>query len=171
MAQHAPGKHYRNGLSLVDVMRKFPDDAAAEAWIVQQRWPDGIRCPRCDSDNVQSNVKHPSMPYRCRLCRKFFSYRTGTVMQGSNLGAQVWVVATPLPTTTRSMSFAACQQTLRQTIQTMGVLPWDVMRIIDTDGYSVSRVCTSDGSILITCNGPDRKMAVTKSPYRDGCPA
>lgn len=79
--------------------------------------------------------------------------------------------ATPLPTTTRSMSFAACQQTLRQTIQTMGVLPWDVMRIIDTDGYSVSRVCTSDGSILITCNGPDRKMAVTKSPYRDGCPA
>lgn len=99
MAQHAPGKHYRNGLSLVDVMRKFPDDAAAEAWIVQQRWPDGIRCPRCDSDNVQSNVKHPSMPYRCRLCRKFFSYRTGTVMQGSNLGAQVWVVATYLLST------------------------------------------------------------------------
>ena len=99
MAQHAPGKHYRNGLSLVDVMRKFPDDAAAEAWIVQQRWPDGIRCPRCDSDNVQSNVKHPSMSYRCRPCRKFFSYRTGTVMQGSNLGAQVWVVATYLLST------------------------------------------------------------------------
>lgn len=99
MAQHAPGKHYRNGLSLVDVMRKFPDDAAAEAWIVQQRWPDGIRCPHCDSDNVQSNVKHPSMAYRCRSCRKFFSYRTGTVMQGSNLGAQVWVVATYLLST------------------------------------------------------------------------
>ena len=79
--------------------------------------------------------------------------------------------ATPLPTTTRSMSFAACQQTLRQTIQTMGVLPWDVVRIIDTDGYSVPRVCTSDGSILITCTGPDWKMAVTKSPYRDGCSA
>ena len=78
--------------------------------------------------------------------------------------------AATLPTDTRSMSFAACQQALRQTIQTTGVRPWDVVRIIDTDGYSVTRVCTSDGSILITCNGPDRKMAVTKSPYRDGCP-
>ena len=84
-----PGNHDRNGFSLVDVMRKFPDDAATEAWIVQQRWPDCIRC-----DNVQSKVKHPSMAYRCRRCRKFFSSRTGPVMQGSNLGAQVWVVAT-----------------------------------------------------------------------------
>ncbi len=30
------------------------------------------------------------MSYRCR---KFFSVRTGTVMQNSNLGAQKWVIA------------------------------------------------------------------------------
>ena len=29
MAHKAPGKHYREGMSLVEVMRKFPDDAAA----------------------------------------------------------------------------------------------------------------------------------------------
>lgn len=86
---YAFDKHYRNGPSLVDVMRKFPNDTAAEAWIVRQRWPDSIRCPHCDSADVQSHVKHPSMAYRYRLCRKFFSYRTGTVMQGSNLGAHV----------------------------------------------------------------------------------
>ena len=89
MARHAPSKHYRNGLSLVDVMRKFPEDAAAAAWIVQQRWPDSVRCPRYDSDNVQSHVKHPFMAYRCRLCRKFFPYRTGTMRQRSNVGVQV----------------------------------------------------------------------------------
>lgn len=33
------------------------------------------------------------MPYRCRRCRKFFSVRTGTVMQNSKLGAKVWVWA------------------------------------------------------------------------------
>lgn len=75
-----------------------------------------------------------------------------------------------LPTGVRSMSFAACQQPLQQTVRTMGVRPRDVVRIIDTDGYSVTRVCTSDGSVLLTCNGADRKMAATKSPYRDGCP-
>lgn len=76
-----------------------------------------------------------------------------------------------LPTTTRSMSFDACQQNLRQTIRTMGVRPWDVVRIIDTDGYSLTRVCTNDGSVLIACSRLDRNMVVTKSPHRDGCPA
>ena len=33
------------------------------------------------------------MSYRCRTCRKFFSVRTDTVMQHSNLGAQKWVIA------------------------------------------------------------------------------
>ena len=30
MAHKAPGKHYREGLSLVELTRLFPDDAAAE---------------------------------------------------------------------------------------------------------------------------------------------
>jgi len=80
-------------------MRMFPDDAMAEALIVQQRWPDRIYCPRCKNYNVQSNVKHPSMSYRCRAYRKFFSYHTGTIMQGSDLGAQGWVLATYLLST------------------------------------------------------------------------
>ena len=33
------------------------------------------------------------MLYRCRTCRKRFSVKIGTVMQGSNLGYQVWAVA------------------------------------------------------------------------------
>ncbi|MYG24241.1 MAG: IS1595 family transposase, partial [Gemmatimonadetes bacterium] len=33
------------------------------------------------------------MPHRCRDCRKFFSVKTGTVMQNSKLGYRVWAVA------------------------------------------------------------------------------
>ncbi len=33
------------------------------------------------------------MPYRCRKCYKFFSVKTGTIMQSSNLGYQVWALA------------------------------------------------------------------------------
>ena len=91
-----PGRSHRKGLTLVDITRMFPDDATAEAWIAEVRWPDGPQCLHCQSDNVQSGAKHPSMSYRCRTCRKFFSVRTGTVMQNSNLGAQVWVLATYL---------------------------------------------------------------------------
>ena len=43
--------------------------------------------------NVQTGAKHKTMPYRCRDCRKRFSGRTGTVLEGSNLGFQTWVIA------------------------------------------------------------------------------
>lgn len=96
-----PGKSYRDGISLIEIMRKFPDDATAEAWFIERRWPDGIHCPHCGSDNVQTGAKHKTMPYRCREkeCAKRFSAKTGTVMEGSKLGFQVWMIATYLLST------------------------------------------------------------------------
>ena len=101
MSSKAPGKSYRKGISLVQVMRQFPNDAAAEAWFVEQRWPTGVACPHCGSLNVQTGAKHKTMPYRCREkeCTKRFSTKTGTVMEGSKLGFQVWLLATFLLTT------------------------------------------------------------------------
>ena len=99
MAHKAPGKHFRKGMSLVEVMRMFPDDAAAEKWFTDIRWPEGPRCPYCGSDNIQDGTKHKTMPYRCRGCRKWFSVKTGTVMQSSKLGLQVWAIASYLLTT------------------------------------------------------------------------
>ena len=95
MTQAAPGKHFREGLSLVGLSRIFPDDAAAERWFHDVRWPDGPCCPHCGSFNVQADVKHRTMTHRCRDCRdrKFFSLKTGTVMEGSKLGYQVWAMA------------------------------------------------------------------------------
>ena len=89
----APGKHHRQGMSWVEAMRTFPDDAAAEAWFVRSRWPEGARCPRCDGENVQTGAKHPTMPFHCRDCRKYFSVKTGTALEGSNLGYQTWALA------------------------------------------------------------------------------
>ena len=93
MAKNAPGKHYRKGISVPQLMKMFPDDETAETWFVEQRWPDGIQCVYCESENVQTGTTHPSMPYRCRSCRKFFSVKTGTVMQSSKLGYQAWALA------------------------------------------------------------------------------
>ena len=86
MSQKAPGKAHRKGISLVEIMRRFPDDAMAEAYFVEQRWPNGVACPHCGSTNVQSGTKHKTMPYRCREkeCAKRFSSKTGTVMEGSS---------------------------------------------------------------------------------------
>ena len=93
MSKSAPGKHFRKGMSLVEIMRMFPDDAAAEKWFVERRWPDGVTCPCCGSINVQTRPTRKPQPYRCRDCRKDFSTKTGTLMQGSKLGFQTWAVA------------------------------------------------------------------------------
>lgn len=92
MTKKAPGKHERNGLSLIEITRLFPDNEMAEQWLIGVRWANGIVCPRCDSDKVQEHSSHPTMPHRCRKCHKFFSVRTGTVMEASNLDYQTWAI-------------------------------------------------------------------------------
>ncbi len=97
--QKGPGQWFRKGLTLVEVLKLFPDNDTAEAWFAGMRWPDGPQCPHCQSDRIQSGAAHKSMPYRCRDCRKRFSVRTGTVMADSNLGYQTWALAIYLLTT------------------------------------------------------------------------
>ena len=99
MTQQGPGKAHREGITLTDLIRMFPDDATAEAFFADERWPSGMGCPRCGSLSVQTGAKHKTMPYRCRDCRKRFSVKTGTVMEGSNLGYQTWALAAYLLTT------------------------------------------------------------------------
>ena len=95
MVRNAPGKHFRKGISLTKLLKMFPDNATAEQWFAEGRWPNGPHCPYCGSTNVQSGAKHKTMPYRCREkeCAKRFSVRTATAMQASNLGYQVWAIA------------------------------------------------------------------------------
>ena len=99
MAQNAPGKHFRKGISLIDLFKKFPNDKKAEEWFIKTRWPDGMACPHCGSVRVNEKATHKTMPFRCRDCLKRFSVKTGTVMQNSNLGYQVWVIAIYMLTT------------------------------------------------------------------------
>ena len=95
MAQDAPGKHFRKGISLIELICMFPDDATAEAWFAETRWPLGPACPYCGSVHVLDGAKHATMRYRCREkgCRKRFSLKTGTVMEASNIGYQKWAIA------------------------------------------------------------------------------
>ena len=93
MAGKGPGRSHREGLTVIELLRMFPDDAAAERWFEEQRWPEGRFCPDCGSTNTVAVKNRKPMPYRCRDCRHHFSVRKGTVMQSSNLGLQKWAIA------------------------------------------------------------------------------
>ena len=97
----APGKSRREGISLVGLMKMFPDDETARVWFEKKIWPGGPYCPYCGSVNVQCGIKHKTMTHRCRDChdRPMFSLKTGNVMESSKLGYQTWAVAIYLVTT------------------------------------------------------------------------
>ena len=87
-------------LTLIDLFRKFPDDEAARGWFEEVRWGGNAYCPHCGSDKV-GTCTHKTMTHRCgeKGCRKRFSVRVGTPMQGSHLGYQTWAIAIYLLTT------------------------------------------------------------------------
>ena len=89
------GKAQRKGITFMELPKMFPDDATAQAWFVEARWPGGVTCPHCGSANIKTGANRHSMPFRCREkgCAKRFSTRTGTVMECSNLGFQLGAIA------------------------------------------------------------------------------
>ena len=102
MTQKAPGKSEREGITLMQAFDMFPDDATAEAWFVKLRWPDGIRCPYCAGERIGSPSKHPTMPYHCRACRKFFFCQDG--QRDARLQSSAIASGRSLPTSSRRAS-------------------------------------------------------------------
>ncbi len=88
----APGKAYRNGITLMQLADMFPDEEAARKWFEARIWPDGRHCPRCKSTRTRE-ASHAKMPYWCTDCRSYFSVKVGTVMQASKLPLRKWAYA------------------------------------------------------------------------------
>ena len=92
MAHKAPGKHYREGMSLVQLMDLFPTEEAAHDWFVEQRWSKTERhCPRCGSTGTAPSKRQ--FTFWCPDCKQRFSVRTGTVLEESRLPLRKWVIA------------------------------------------------------------------------------
>lgn len=99
--QSAPGRHYREGITLIELFNRFPNEKAAEAWFEGERWgKSGMFCPRCGGcDKVKPVTSGSSMPYHCGDCRRYFSVRTGSLMERSKIPLQKWAIAIFLVTT------------------------------------------------------------------------
>ena len=93
MAQNAPGKHYRRGLSLIEAVERFRDEA--EAWFVERRWPNGIECVYCDGKRIaprKSRNRKTSL-YHCNDCKRDFTVKTDTILHDSKLPLSKWSLA------------------------------------------------------------------------------
>lgn len=85
-------KRQRKRVSLYEFMNQFETELDAMEYIESLRWGSERTCPRCESkETVRAN--HKTMPYWCKPCRKYFSVKTGTLMEGSNIEYKKWMMA------------------------------------------------------------------------------
>ncbi len=87
-----PGKAYRKGITLLDIINRFDTEEKAEAWFIEQRWPSGVACLHCGSLSISRIVNRKPMPFRCKDCRKHFSVKTNSVLQCSNIPLNKWAI-------------------------------------------------------------------------------
>jgi transposase-like protein len=81
--------------TLVD-LSSLIDDARCFELVRQHRWPDGVRCPSCDSGSVTRHGRDDTQThrqrYRCAACGARFDDLTGTVLAGHHQPLRVWVL-------------------------------------------------------------------------------
>lgn len=77
--------------SLEEAIVYFADEDNAFEYAVSMRWPEGVRCAICDSDNVAFISSRKK--WRCRTCTKQFSVRVGTIFEDSPIRLGKWFVA------------------------------------------------------------------------------
>lgn len=56
------------------------------------RWPEGVRCPRCDADKGISRIEMRGQ-FECGACGYQFSVRVGTVFHATHLPLWKWFLA------------------------------------------------------------------------------
>lgn len=78
-------------LTLSQLNEQFAHEDDCREWLAELRWPDGVRCPRCNATSISTLKKRNQ--YDCDKCRHRFSVRAGTIFQDSKLQLRVWFLA------------------------------------------------------------------------------
>jgi transposase-like protein len=93
-------------MNLVDVNRMFPTDDKCRELLTRLRWPEGVRCPRCNMAVVELETEKTL--YYCKACDYQFSVTAGTVFNDSHLPLTKWFLATLLLCEAKK-GMSACQ--------------------------------------------------------------
>lgn len=101
------GKNQKqNGIQTNGILKNIPlacaDEMVAVKFLEHLRWGNGDNhhCPRCGDNDVymvmdrnDSGKRNSDYRWRCRSCGKYYTVRTGTVMEDSRVPARHWCLA------------------------------------------------------------------------------
>jgi transposase-like protein len=78
-------------MNLPKLIETFGSEDKCRAFLEELRWPEGVRCPRCESDKISRIVKRKQ--FDCDSCRYQFSVTAGTLFHDSHLPLWKWFLA------------------------------------------------------------------------------
>lgn len=77
--------------SLIDMVHRFGSDETCRDYLEHLRWPDGVTCPRCDSDRISEITTRGQ--FHCMGCDYRFSVTSGTIFDNTKLPLWKWFAA------------------------------------------------------------------------------
>src|ERR1700730_16489399 len=79
--------------TLQDAIRYFSDMDRCIQTLAASRWPNGVRCPTCDSDQVRFLATRRIWECKTKHPKRQFSVKVGTVFEDSPIGLDKWFTA------------------------------------------------------------------------------
>jgi transposase-like protein len=78
-------------MNLMKLIERFDSDDKCRLTLEKLRWPEGVRCIRCQSEKVFRAQKRNQ--FECGGCGYHFSVTTGTIMHDTHLPLRKWFIA------------------------------------------------------------------------------
>ena len=120
---------------------QFPTDDSCLEWLVQNRWPEGISCQKCE--RVTKHHKANGRPvYACDRCGYHVSPMAGTIMEHSSTPMRLWFYAMFLMASTR------CGISAKQLERELGVTYKTAWRMFKQIRSMLAEDVTLEGSLV-----------------------
>src|SRR5438034_2540433 len=86
--------------TLFEFDKQFPDDAACLDYLMAERYPSGVLCPKCDK--VTKHYREKARPsWSCEFCGHRVHPMVGTIFEDSATSLRLWFYAVYLMASTR----------------------------------------------------------------------
>jgi transposase-like protein len=96
----------KSDVNLVNLIERFGTDEKCRAHLTELRWPQGVKCPRCQWKGV-SHIEERNQ-YDCNVCRYQFSVTSNSIFHDSHLPLWKWFLAIYLMIESKK-GISACQ--------------------------------------------------------------
>jgi len=135
-------------MNLLKLVSRFDNDEKCRMHLEQLRWPEGVRCVRCQSAKISRMYKRNQ--FACDSCGYQFSVTAGTIFHDSHLPLRKWFIAILLICESKKgMSALQLKRTLGVAYKTAWYLCHRIREAVkDADSSLLSGICEIDETFV-----------------------